>query len=138
VILPDTQKLAKPLDRKIAVVSLTKTISNSEAFVEKYQKGWAYTTDALLELLINPPVPVTLDDSIPDADYDQHSFGVGFTPLVTCKPPLRDDMSEVTDVKVWVGAYLKQADAKHGGRLSGFIQQRLSEQSRAALVAYIQ
>lgn len=36
VILPDTQKLARPLDRKIAVISFTKTLTDSQAFVERY------------------------------------------------------------------------------------------------------
>ena len=39
IILPTTQQLARPLDRKLVVVSLTKTLADSQAFAVKYQKG---------------------------------------------------------------------------------------------------
>lgn len=35
IVLPDTQKLTRPFDRKTAVVSLTKTLADSKAFVQK-------------------------------------------------------------------------------------------------------
>ncbi|KAL2354309.1 putative chromosome segregation protein Cse1 [Cryomyces antarcticus] len=35
IILPDTQKLTRPFDRKTAVVSLTKTLTDSAAFVDR-------------------------------------------------------------------------------------------------------
>ncbi|KAH3226524.1 hypothetical protein KXV86_000838 [Aspergillus fumigatus] len=44
IILPETQKLARPLDRKTAVLSFTKTLANSEAFANRYKKGWAFTS----------------------------------------------------------------------------------------------
>ncbi|KAI5304978.1 importin-alpha export receptor, partial [Ascosphaera pollenicola] len=42
-ILPTTNKLARPLDRKIAMLAFAKTLATSSAFAEKYRKGWAYT-----------------------------------------------------------------------------------------------
>ncbi|KAK5165310.1 hypothetical protein LTR04_001408 [Oleoguttula sp. CCFEE 6159] len=139
IILPDTQKLTRPFDRKTAVVSLTKTLTDSAAFVDRYgKKGWALTCEALLKLLINPPVPPAVDDVIPDQDVDDSAFGVGFTQLSTCKKPPRDPYPEISDVKSWVGTYLKEADARHGQRISGFIQERLSPEARGTLVAYMQ
>lgn len=135
IILPDTQKLTRPYDRKIAVVALTKVLSDSEAFVSRYPKGWTLTCDALLNLLINPPVLSSAagDDAIQDADADDPSFGVGFTQLNTCRRPMRDPFPEVTDVKRWAGEYLKDADTRHGGRIAGFVAERLNDQQRAAL-----
>ncbi len=118
IILPDTQKLARPLDRKTAVISLTKTLTDSAAFVDKYKKGWTFTCEALLKLLENPPLPLTTDDTIPDQDVDDLSFGVGFTQLNTCKKVPKDPWPEISDVKSWVGQYLKAADQKHNGRVS--------------------
>ncbi|KAF2274253.1 Cse1-domain-containing protein [Westerdykella ornata] len=137
IILPETQKLSRPIDRKIAVVSYTKTLTDSEAFVSRYPKGWGLTTQRLLELMVNPPVPPTQDDIIPDADVDELGFGVGFTPLNTCKRPPRDPFPEVTDVKSWVGTYLKEADTRHGGRIHMLVEERLNPDVKAALTEYL-
>lgn len=138
VILPETQKLARPTDRKTAVVSFTKTLGDSQAFVDRYPKGWTFTTQRLIELLVNPPVPTAADDIIPDADVDEVGFGVGFTQLNTCKKPPRDPFPEITDVKKWVSEYLKDANTRHNGRVVSIIQERLDSVSKAALAEYLQ
>jgi exportin-2 (importin alpha re-exporter) len=133
IILPDTQKLTRPFDRKTAVVSFTKTLADSQAFVDRYQKGWALTCEALLKLLVNPPVAASNDDIIADHDVDDLSFGVGFTQLNTCRKVPKDHYPEITDVKAWVGTYLKDADKRHNGRIAGFVQSRLSSDAQKAL-----
>lgn len=137
IILPDTQKLSRPFDRKMAVISLARTLADSQAFVERYSKrGWTITCQALLQLLINPPLPAATDmDTIEDRDVDELGFGAAFTQLNTCKRPPQDPWPEVQDVKQWVGAMLKEADVRHKGRISQFVQEKLSEQERAALQA---
>lgn len=115
------------------MVSFTKTLSDSQAFVTRYQKGWALTCEALLKLLINPPVAASNDDIIADQDVDDLSFGVGFTQLNTCRKVPRDWFPEIVDVKVWVGTYLKEADARNGGRIGQYVQERLSPDAREAL-----
>ena len=137
IILEHTPKLARPLDRKTAVISLTKTLADSTAFAETYQKGWALTADALLELLVNPPVPAATDDVIADHDVDDMSFGVGFTPLTTVRRAPRDPWPEVGNVKGWVGEYLRGVDQREGGKIQGFAEKRLEERSRVALVGYM-
>jgi exportin-2 (importin alpha re-exporter) len=138
IILPTTQQLARPLDRKLAVVSLTKTLTDSQAFAVKYVKGWGKTCEALLKLLENPPMPVAADDVIVEVDVDDLSFGVGFTALNTCKKLPKDEWPEVTDVKSWVGSYLKAADARHGGAIGGYVNERLSPEAKSVLVSYMQ
>ncbi|KAH9844897.1 CAS/CSE protein, C-terminus [Teratosphaeria destructans] len=136
IILPDTQKLSRPFDRKTAVISLTRTLADSQAFVERYSKrGWTITCQALLQLLINPPLPPAADDTIEDRDVDELGFGAAFTQLNTCKAPARDPWPEVQDVKKWVGDFLKNADQRHNGRISKFVQEKLGEQERSALQA---
>ncbi|KAN0103021.1 Cse1 domain containing protein [Hyaloscypha variabilis] len=137
IILPSTQQLARPLERKLAVVSLTKTLADSQAFAVKYVKGWGKTCEALLKLLENPPMPVTADDVVVEVDVDDLSFGVGFTPLNTCKKVPKDEWPEVTDVKSWVGSYLKAADARRGGAVAGYVNERLSPEAKAVLVSYM-
>lgn len=137
IILPETNKLARPVDRKTAVVSYTKTLTDSEAFVTRYPKGWGFTTQRLLELLINPPVPAAADDIIPDADVDEVGFGVGFTQLNTCKKQIKDPFPEITDVKAWVGQYLKEGNTRHNGKIVKLVEERLSPEVRAALTEYL-
>ncbi|OTA25494.1 hypothetical protein BTJ68_12383 [Hortaea werneckii EXF-2000] len=136
IILPDTQKLSRPFDRKTAVISLTRTLADSQAFVDRYSKrGWTITCQALLQLLINPPLPPAADDTIEDRDVDELGFGAAFTQLNTCKRPAQDPWPEVQDVKRWVGITLNEADAKHSGRIARFVGEKLGEQERAALQA---
>jgi exportin-2 (importin alpha re-exporter) len=138
IILPESQKLARPLDRKTAVLSLTKTLANSEAFATRYAKGWGFTCQALLKLLELPPLPASKDDVIAEHDVEDMAFGVGFTALVTIRPQVRDPWPDTgSDLKLWVGKYLKEADQKQGGKISGFVQERLGDQEKAVLGSYI-
>lgn len=131
----------RPYDKKIAVIGLTKVLANSEAFSTRYPKGWPHTCEALLRLLVDPPVMTSaasaasavemIDDSV---DVDDAGFGVGFTPLNTCKKAVRDPYPEAADVKSWVGGYLKEADERHGGRVAGFVRDRLNTQQTRVLV----
>ncbi|KAL9104414.1 MAG: hypothetical protein Q9163_000619 [Psora crenata] len=138
IILPDTQKLLRPLDRKTAVISLTKTLTDSKAFAEKYKKGWAYTCEALLKLLQNPPLPTASDDVITEQDPDDLSFGVGFTQLTTIRRSLRDQWPDITDVKKWVGEYIRAADVRYKGKIAEFAQERLPPEARRVFAAYLQ
>lgn len=138
VILPETQKLVRPLDRKAAVIGYTKTLANSEAFASRYKKGWSFTCETLLKLLEQPPVPASKDDVIAENDVDDMAFGVGFTQLSTIRPVMKDPWPEVgEDLKAWVGAYLKEADQKHQGGVSTMVQERLSDQAKTVLVSYM-
>lgn len=140
VILPETQKLQRPHERKTAVVSLAKALTDSTAFAEKYAKGWGYTCEALLKLMINPPVP-SKDDGVDvaDQDADDMEFGVGFTALGTVKKGVRDSFPETgADLKAWLGEWLRRRDQETGGRIAGFVGSRLSEETRGVLVSYMQ
>ena len=122
----------------MAVISLTKTLTDSEDFNSKYKKGWAYSCEALLKLLENPPVPSsTSDDIIADHDVDDMSFGVGFTQLSTTRPPLRDPWPAVTEVKVWVSEFLKARDKSLGGRVRAFADERLSAEAKPVFAEYL-
>ncbi|RMZ91966.1 hypothetical protein DV736_g779, partial [Chaetothyriales sp. CBS 134916] len=137
IILPKTQELARPIDQKIAAVSLTKALADSQAFVNRYPKGWPLTCNALLKLLEDPPLPSKQTDNILDQDAEEISFGVGFTQLRTIAKPQTDDFPEITDLRKWVGHYLKSADQRHGGRLRTVIQQALSPDAKSVLDAYM-
>jgi exportin-2 (importin alpha re-exporter) len=140
IILPDTQKLSRPFDRKTACLSLTRTLADSEAFVTRYAKrGWTITCEALLKLLINPPLPQAADDNvIEDRDVDELGFGAAFTQLNTCKRPSLDPWPQVQDVKAWVGTTLREADQRHSGRVGQFVNEKLDAQGKAALQSVMQ
>ena len=100
-------------------------------------KGWGFTCEALIKLLENPPILAVADDAIVDQDVDDMSFGVGFTRLNTIKRPSRDQWPEVTDVKRWVGVYLRTADTRKKGKISTYAGARLSPGAQAALQSYM-
>lgn len=137
IILPKTQELARPLDRKVAAISLTKTLANSQAFVDRYPKGWPLTCNALLKLLEDPPLPTKDDDLVIEQDVEDTGFGVGFTQLNTIRKPPTDPFPDVTDLRKWVGQYLKSADQQHGGRISKVVNESLSDDAKKVLSAYM-
>ena len=139
VVLPTTGSFARPVDRKLGVISYTKTLSDSEAFAQRYLKGWGFTCNHLLELLKNAP-KVAMgagDEIVNEADVDDIGFGVGFTPLNTCKRGPRDDFPEITDVEKWVSDYLTQANQRHDGAIAKYVQERLTPEAKAAMAAYL-
>ena len=137
IILPKTQEIARPLDKKMAAVSLTKSLADSKAFSERYPKGWALTCNALLKLLENPPTISSASDLIVDHDVDDSSFGVGFTQLQTVKKPAPDPWAEITDLRKWVGEYLQAANSRNPGRVAEAVKS-LSADAQKVLQAYMQ
>lgn len=73
-----------------------------------------------------------------DQDVDDMSFGVGFTQLMTIKRPVRDPWPEITDVKGWVGAYLREADERLQGRIAMFAEKRLDAEVKPVFAEYLQ
>ena len=134
IILPTTSNLSRPIDRKVAVVSFVETLVASSAFAQKYKKGWAFTAEALLKILENPPVSAPTVENIVEQDVDDMSFGVGFTPLNTIAKPVRDPYPEITDVKAWV----RRQMVKNGSKVSAFAQERLSSEVQPIFVGYMQ
>ena len=140
IILKHTEKLAKPIDRKIAAISLTKTLCDSERFAVRYQKGWTFTAEALIKLLLNAPVITATSQEIVEADVDDLSFGVGFTQLNTCKRQTKDLWPEIADVKAWVAQYYTQGgiskpETPDAATLKKWLDQRMSPEVKAAFVA---
>ncbi|KAH8663966.1 CAS/CSE protein [Xylariales sp. PMI_506] len=138
-ILPDSQLLVRPIDRKLAVVSFTKSLAESQAFAQRYQKGWRFTCEALLTLLANAPKVTggAGDEVITEADVDDIGFGLGFTALNTCKKPARDEFPQIQDVPQWVREYLTQANAAQNGAIAQYVQERMSDEGKQALSLYI-
>ncbi|KAL9052099.1 MAG: hypothetical protein Q9162_005616 [Coniocarpon cinnabarinum] len=138
VVLPDSQKLTRPVDRKTAIVSFTKTLADSRVFAEKYAKGWGFTAEALLKLMTEAPV-VTRDgeEAIVEQDTEDVGFGVGFTALSTCRRPPLDPCPDVQDVRGWTREYLTAA-AVNNPKIQGYIQERLNDQTRNGLAQLMQ
>ncbi|KAG6001996.1 hypothetical protein E4U54_000965 [Claviceps lovelessii] len=139
-VLAETGKLAKPVDRKTAVVSLTKTLCDSQVFGGKFMKGWANSCRTLLSLLANPPTVAGSagDEIISEASVDDIGFGMTFTALNTCKPLARDDFPEIQNVASWVKEYMVAANHRHNGAVAEFISQRLPPEQQKVMMQYIQ
>lgn len=138
IILPETPKLTKNVDRKLAVISLTKTLTKSQAFAEKYAKGWGFTCNGLLQLLINLPTIDGKDTTVHEHDVEDMSFGIGYTELVTIRRPPLDYFPDVHIGKAWVGQELSSANTRTNGQVGSFIQQRLDANSQSSLMGYMQ
>ncbi|KAK3944125.1 CAS/CSE protein [Diplogelasinospora grovesii] len=139
VILPTTRQFARPVDRKLGLISFTKTICDSTAFAQRYAKGWGFTTNHLIDLLKNPP-QVTAgfgDELVAEADVDDIGFGIGFTPLNTCKRGPRDDFPEITDVPAWIRQYIVAANQRHSGAIARFASERLSAEAIEVFKPYV-
>jgi exportin-2 (importin alpha re-exporter) len=141
IILPCTQQITKPVDRKIAAISLTKTLTDSQKFAERYVKGWTLTLEALVKLLELAPMPVADGDAVVEQDVDDLAFGVGFTQLNTCKRQPKDSSPEITDIKSWIGQYYRQGGLPGAGSnaqdLMKYVQERTSPEMRKAFSAYL-
>lgn len=138
IVLPVSELLVRPVDRKLAVVSFAKSMGDSAAFAQRYQKGWALTCEAMLKMLVNAPKVTSGagDDLVNEADVDDIGFGLGFTPLNTCKKAARDDYPEIQDVTVWVRQYLAEANARHNGAIASYMD-RLTDEGRQAMATYL-
>ncbi|VUC21535.1 unnamed protein product [Clonostachys rosea] len=138
-VLSETEKLARPVDRKVAVVSLTKTLCDSQVFAEKFAKGWGNSCRILISLLANPPTvgAGAGDEIITEADVDDIGFGMSFTALNTCRPLARDDFPEVANVTTWVKEYMGAANQRHNGAIANFIGQRLQPEEQQVIAQYI-
>ncbi|KAG0135177.1 Cse1-domain-containing protein [Tuber indicum] len=140
VVLPDTQKLQRPADRKVAVVGLTKFVAFSEGLATTYHKTWPGSVVALLKLLEAPPVPTQDDGGIDlhEADIDDLSFGATFTRLNTCKKRAIDLFPGTGDLKKWVGERLKEGNSKYSGRVDNWIKAELPDEAKIVLRRYMQ
>lgn len=138
-VLAETEKLARPIDRKLAVISLTKTLCDSQIFAQKFVKGWGNTCRILLSLLANPPTVAAGggDELLTESSVDDIGFGTSYTPLNTCKALARDDFPEIQDVPVWVKQYMASADQRHNGALQRFITERLPADQQQAIAQYL-
>jgi exportin-2 (importin alpha re-exporter) len=138
-VLAETEKLARPVDRKAACISLTKTLCDSQAFAQKFAKGWANTCRILLSLLVNPPTVAAGqgDEILAETDPDDIGFGMSFTALNSCKPLARDDFPEVANVVTWVKEYMQTANQRNGGAIGRFIGERLPPDQQQAIAQYL-
>jgi exportin-2 (importin alpha re-exporter) len=139
VILPTTSSFARPVDRKLGVISYTKTICDSQAFAQRYAKGWGFTCNHLLDLLKNAPQVAGGfgDDIVNEADVDDIGFGIGYTPLNTCKRGPRDDFPEIQNINEWVRGYLRAANQRSGDAVRTFVNERLDAEAKGAMLSYM-
>ena len=138
VVIPITKTFARPVDRKLGVISYAKTLATSQAFGQQYKKGWAFTANSLLDLLKNEAgVTVGLGDDVKEADVDDIGFGIGFTPLLTLTRGPRDEYPDVVEVNAWVGQYLKSMNSQNGGAIQRFAAERMEPQAQVILAPYL-
>ncbi|KAI1407444.1 putative mportin-alpha export receptor [Hypoxylon sp. FL1857] len=139
IVLPVSDTLVRPIDRKLAVISFAKSMGDSAAFAQRYQKGWRFTCEAMLKLLLTPPKVTSGigDDVVNEADVDDIGFGLGFTALNTCKKSASDVYPEIQDITIWVRQYLTDANTRHNGAIANYIMERLTDEGKRAMAIYV-
>ncbi|EPS41095.1 hypothetical protein H072_5033 [Dactylellina haptotyla CBS 200.50] len=114
-IIPSTQKLVKYIDRKYAVVGLTRVVTASTSLAapgSAYSPMWRGSVTALLKLLEVPPVLAgegAAYDQTAEADLDDVSFSVSFVTLNTARKEVSDPYPDVVDARKWVGGEVKKS-----------------------------
>ncbi|KAF3925560.1 Exportin-2 [Orbilia brochopaga] len=133
-IIKHTQKLTKYLDRKIAVVGLTRLVTVSTELAAPrslYANLWSGSVTTLLKLLEVPPIPSGGDgyDQTTEADLDDVSFSVSVATLNTARKNFVDPYPEVTDARKWVGGQVK-------GDMFKLRTSELTGEERTVLIGY--
>ena len=133
-ILPDTHKLPRPLDRKLAIIGLTKLLLTSTTMgMPPYNKIRHSTAAALYQLIANPDavpqVPSGADDLSHEADLDEMGFAVVFSSLNTTKKPAEDPAPEIPmgRLRAWVIENFKGATGGPRDWLPANFRQMLEE-----------
>ena len=132
VILLDTLKLQKPLDRKLAIIGLTKLLLTSSLITTPpYQAVSPTAAKTLHKLIATPEVvpqgPSATDDLSHEADLDEMGFGVAFSTLNTTKKAVQDPAPGVpmAGLRDWVVANFKESSDR--------VQQWLPVEARGLL-----
>ncbi|KAK9239017.1 Cse1-domain-containing protein [Lipomyces kononenkoae] len=109
-VLAATPKMHSPLDRKLAIVGLTKILFDSPVFVQKYNSQWEAGARVLLTTLQSNSLVDAFEggDELPDAEEDL-AFGASFVKLNAVVWKGLDPASAVTDVKKFVAETIRTA-----------------------------
>ncbi|KAK9371349.1 Cse1-domain-containing protein [Lipomyces kononenkoae] len=109
-LLPATPKMHTPLDRKLAIVGLTKILFDSPVFLQKYKPQWEAGARVLLTTLHSNSLVDVFEggDELPDTGEDL-AFGASFAKLNAVVWEGLDPANAVTDVKKFVGETISTA-----------------------------
>ncbi|KAK9386894.1 Cse1-domain-containing protein [Lipomyces mesembrius] len=109
-VLAATPKLHSPLDKKLAIVGLTKILFDSSVFLQRYSSRWEAGARVLLETLQSNSLVDAFEggDELPEAEEDL-AFGASFVKLNAVVWKGHDPAGAVTDVKKFVGETISKS-----------------------------
>lgn len=142
IILPQAQKLALPLDRKISALGLLRLLTCDLVLAP----------DAIYENLIIPlltcilklfemPIEQAQTDAdeelfMDEIDADSMSFQASFSRLATTGGKRVDPFPQITDLKQYCATEMNLANRNMGGRLSQIISTHLPGDGQSVLQSY--
>ncbi|KAK9453824.1 Cse1-domain-containing protein [Dipodascopsis uninucleata] len=135
-VIPTTAKFHTLLDKKIAVVGLSRFLFECESFRQLYYQRWTAGCLALLNLMQSDSLVGVYDnsnaliESTLDGD-EEVTFGSSFAQLSTVATKPFDPTSDIPDVKKFVGLQIKAS----GGQLAALINQ-LPPEAQSSLSSY--
>ncbi|EEB09183.1 karyopherin Kap109 [Schizosaccharomyces japonicus yFS275] len=138
-ILPETQKIAVALDRKIVAVGATHFLK-CEAFIAPgapYERLIIPLLGAILKLFELPVEQAKGDEDLTDAiDADDLSFQASFSRLVTTGGKRIDPFPQVTDPKQHLALEMNTINKHTGNRLSQIVSTQLPGDGQSVLQSY--
>ncbi|RPA83879.1 Cse1-domain-containing protein [Ascobolus immersus RN42] len=138
IILPRTDKIQLPNDRKTAVIGLTNLLVSDTVLV-KYPQTFIPTLTTLLKMLELPQVPGGDDvtERLHEADIDDVSFGVSFASLITCRKAPKDVDSRILDLRRFVGEKLNEVNTATNGAVVNRIAAEASPEMQQIVQRYM-
>ncbi|GMM54242.1 importin-alpha export receptor [Maudiozyma humilis] len=136
-ILPTLPTLGNLLDRKIALLGVTKIITESAMFSNKYPQLMAPTFDSVIKTVTSEDVANFKSDFV---DFDNMeeiaTFGSSFSKLNVVGEKPSDPLPEINltnDVKTFVGQSISKYVNAQGAAFSSSILPHLSQESQNGL-----
>lgn len=116
-VVPATPKLHSVVDKKIAVIGLTRILFESSKFNAQYGTKWPKGAGTLASTLLSDSLvgvfdgPATQEATIDPIGDEEVSFGSSFARLATVTVKVLDPVSEVTDAKKYAADTVKKASS---------------------------
>ncbi|KAK7204939.1 Cse1-domain-containing protein [Myxozyma melibiosi] len=119
-VVPATPKLHSAVDKKIAVVGLTRILFESAKFNSQYGAKWARGAEMLTTTLLSGSLvgvfdgPVITEATIDPVGDEEVSFGSSFARLATVAVKVVDPAPDVSDAKKYAAAAVQRATSGGG------------------------
>ncbi|WBW72905.1 karyopherin/importin beta family nuclear export signal receptor Kap109 [Schizosaccharomyces osmophilus] len=142
IILPQTQKLSLPLDRKITAIGMVRLLT-SDLLVSNnspYERLFIPILSSLLKLF-ELPIEQTQTEAdedlmVDEIDADSVMFQASFSRLATSGGKRVDPFAQIADLKHYAATEMNAANKRYANRVSQIISMHLPGDGQSVLQSY--